>query len=107
MELWTQEIAAQTPALYATEDVNLANKQITAKFFALGSGLTWYVAEAETQADGDVLFFGYVDHGGDAFLSEWGYFTLNELTALQWWGIPRVERDLHFHAKPFYQIAHR
>ena len=31
---------------------------VIAKFFLPGSGFTWYVTEAEKQANGDYMFFG-------------------------------------------------
>ncbi|GMA65957.1 DUF2958 domain-containing protein [Alicyclobacillus fastidiosus] len=98
MKLWTAELAANTPALYETEQVRSEDKTVTAKFFALASAWTWYVVEA-SEEDREVLFFGYVDTGDEC--SEWGYFQLSELESLQWRGILRVERDLHFEPKSF------
>ncbi|MFD1676288.1 DUF2958 domain-containing protein [Alicyclobacillus fodiniaquatilis] len=75
---------------------------MVAKFFALGTGLSWYVVEAQKQENGDVLFFGYVDTGD--YNSEWGYFSLYELEQLQYGAIPRVVRDLYFSRKKFSDI---
>jgi len=92
MKLLTKTIERKIPALYSTEEVKTIDKTIVCKFFALGSGWTWYVVEGERQEDGDYLFFGLV-HGHER---EWGYFSLRELSSVQWHGIPGIERDLHF-----------
>ncbi|GMA65632.1 DUF2958 domain-containing protein (plasmid) [Alicyclobacillus fastidiosus] len=103
MELWPASLAEITPDLYATEEVESEDKEVVAKFFALGSSLTWYVVEAQKLEFGDVLFFGYV-HTGD-WNSEWGYFTLKELEQQRYLGgIPRIERDLHFEKKRFGEL---
>jgi len=94
MNLLTKAIERKIPALYSTEEVEIQDKTIVCKFFALGSGWTWYVVEGERQADGDCLFFGLVD----GHEKEWGYFLLGELSSVQWYGIPGIERDLHFDA---------
>lgn len=102
MKLWTKELEKITPKLYETEDIEFEDKIVTAKFFALGTGINWYVVEAERREDGDVLFFGYVEN--EPF-SEWGYFSLNELKEVKTpYGIPAIERDLYFRPKPFKEI---
>jgi hypothetical protein len=92
MKLLTKEIESEIPAFYSTEEITTQDKTIVCKFFALGSGWTWYVVEGERQENGDYLFFGLVD----GLEKEWGYFTLHELELIKWHGIPGVERDLHF-----------
>ena len=92
MKLLTKEIKRKIPALYSTEEIETKDKTIVCKFFAIGSDWTWYVVEGERQEDGDYLFFGLV-HGIE---KEWGYFSLCELLSLNWHGIPRVERAVHF-----------
>lgn len=92
MKLLTKAIERKIPALYSTEKVETLAKTIICKFFALGSGWTWYVVEGERQEDGDYLFFGLVN----GFVKEWGYFTLHELKSIKWHGIPGIERDLRF-----------
>jgi len=92
MKLLTKAIERTIPALYSTEEVEIQDKTIVCKFFALGSGWTWYVVEGERQEDGDYLFFGLV-HGHE---EEWGYFSLGQLELIKWHGIPGVERDLYF-----------
>jgi len=92
MKLLTKEIERTIPALYSTEEVETQDKTIVCKFFAIGSGWTWYVVEGERQEDGDYLFFGLVN----GIEKEWGYFTLHEFESIKWHGIPGIERDLHF-----------
>ena len=92
MKLLTNEIERRIPALYSTEEIETKDKTIVCKFFAIGSGWTWYVVEGQRQEDDDYLFFGLV-HGHE---KEWGYFSLEELLTVKWHGIPGVERDIHF-----------
>lgn len=49
MKLLTKAIERKIPALYSTEEVETQDKTIVCKFFALGSGWTWYVVEGERQ----------------------------------------------------------
>lgn len=75
-----------------SQDGKGKNAVVIAKFFLPGSCWTWYATEAEKQPNGDYVFFGYVD-GID---SEYGYFTLSDLTKIRGrWGI-KVERDMYF-----------
>jgi len=92
MNLLTKAIERKIPPLYSTEEVETQDKTIVCKFFAVGSGWTWYVVEGERQEDGDYLFFGLVD----GFEKEWGYFSLGELESVKWHDIPGIERDLYF-----------
>lgn len=68
------------------------SKGIEAIVLAKFSGFTWYVTEAEKQANGDYMFFGYVD-GLDA---EFGYFTLSQLKSVRSRYGLAVERDRYF-----------
>lgn len=61
------------------------------KFYDILGSWTWYVTEAEKQADGDYLFFGLVD----GFEAELGYFRLSEFLSINK-DFPRIERDLYF-----------
>lgn len=79
--------------LYSQEGKG-SNAVVLAKYFMPGSAWTWYVTEAEKQADGDYLFFGYVD-GLDG---EFGYFTLSQLSELRGRFGLKVERDLYFNS---------
>lgn len=93
VQMLTKADRAKLPELYATDGTPLEEKTAVVKFFALGSGATWYGVEF----DGEDEFFGYVTGLGH---DELGYFRLSELESL---GlrmgrvvIPAVERDRHF-----------
>ncbi|WP_436664488.1 DUF2958 domain-containing protein (plasmid) [Alicyclobacillus acidoterrestris] len=101
MELWPKSLAEITPKIFDTEQVPENEKRVVAKFFALGTNLSWYVVEAQELAYGDVLFFGYGRMDSGHSDGHWGYFTLHELIRLRYMGIPQVERDLHFQSKRF------
>lgn len=93
--------AADWPALYATEDVAVADKVIQARYFGAG-GQEWLIAEMD-QETGEA--FGYADVGSP----EWGYVSLHELGLAQQHGVPArlpaVERDLDFAPTRFEDIA--
>ena len=90
MALMTDELRAQLPGLYETQDV--PDPLVICKFFTPDSNWTWYA----TEFDGTDLFFGYVV----GFFNELGYFTLQELeTARGPHGLP-IERDLYFKPTP-------
>jgi hypothetical protein len=91
MKLITKEVEAallKSP-LYSTDGKNLS--PVLVKFFNPYGAGTWYVLEAEKEGD-DWTFFGMVD----LQVTELGYFTLSELTSLQKFGRPQIERDMHF-----------
>ena len=67
------------------------NATIVCKFFL--ASWTWYVLEAQKEANGDYLFYGIVDNG---YERERGYFRLSELESLKVWGCVKVERDRYF-----------
>jgi hypothetical protein len=94
MKLITKAIEKSTPVLYGTEDVDIADKRVTAKFFTPWSNWTWYMTEYDPI---ERLAFGYVagpEH-------EWGYFSINELESVKGpWGL-KIERDIHFTPKRF------
>jgi len=91
-ELLPQELLEQIPPVYSTEEIPLKDKIIKVKFFL--ANFTWLVAECEIREDGDVEFFGYVINHAAPDLSEWGYFTLNQLLEIK--VLCGVERDLYF-----------
>ena len=93
-ELLPQALLESIPALYSTEDITLKEKIIKVKYFL--ASFTWLVTEYEVREDGDVLFFGYVQNHNAPGLSEWGYFTLNQLMEVKLFGVLGVERDLYF-----------
>ena len=94
MQLLTEKIKEQLPALYVQE--NEKDPMVYCKFFDPTGSWTWYVTEGEETDDGDFLFFGYVI-GIDA---ELGYFTLSQLESAKnrCKGIQAlpIERDLYF-----------
>lgn len=79
----------ELPALYGTEDQDLAEKVIGAHYFA--AGCDWWIVEYDpATAQG----FGYACLG-DWACAEWGYVDLAELEQLAT-GHLIVERDLHW-----------
>ena len=88
MKLLTKEVRKKFPKLYATEEVELEDKVVIAKFFTPWTNWTWYA----TEFDGKDLFFGLVD-GNE---KEWGYFSLKELQAVKGPAGLKIERDLYF-----------
>lgn len=100
MQLLTNEIKKNLPALYATESTPLGEKKAVAKFFnPIGAG-TWLVIEGEEQKNGDYLFFGYIN------LYEWelGYFTLSEISEIKLKYGLGIERDRHFYGGTLKEI---
>lgn len=87
----TKDIKAKLPKLYATEKIPTEEKRVIVKFFTPWTNWTWFAVEGQEE-DGDFTFFGLV-HGHE---KEWGYFSLNELTAVRGPAGLRVERDYHF-----------
>lgn len=61
------------PLLYTQENVADPIVHLELSLFQLP--WRWYVTEAQIEASGDILFFGFVN--GD--FNEWGYFRLSEL----------------------------
>ncbi len=98
MKLLTKAIQKRLPALYSTENVAAADKIAVAKFFTPFGRAAWYAVEGEEQANGDFLFFGYMQ-GADAQFDEWGYFSLRELEGIRVLGLG-VERDKYFAPAP-------
>jgi hypothetical protein len=92
MKLITKEVAARLSKrpLYSTDKQDVS--EVLVKFFnPFGSG-SWYVLEAQKEADGDWTFFGLVD----LLETELGYFTLSQLTSVTKFGRPSIERDMYF-----------
>ncbi len=90
------EQLAQIPALYATDGLPLAEKQIMLHYYA--AGCDWWVCEVDPRTG---TAFGYVCLG-DPYNAEWGYFELNELCSTLIATTPPVivERDLNWTPKP-------
>jgi hypothetical protein len=70
------------------------------KFFCPWNQWTFYFTEGEQQED-DFIFFGYVV----GFEREWGYSSLNELSSVTGPMGLKIERDIHFSAKPASEIS--
>jgi len=94
MQLLTEELKQQIPALYSQE--NEKDPIVYCKFFDPTGSWTWYVTEGEETDNDEFLFFGFVI----GFDAELGYFTLSQLqtakqglTGLR--ALP-IERDLYF-----------
>lgn len=97
VKLMNKGVAKLLPPLYSTENVPADEKVLRVKFFSIASNWTWYPVEYDP-AEG--RFFGLVV----GHEREWGYFTLAELESLKWRGIPGVERDLYWTAKPAKEV---
>jgi hypothetical protein len=88
MKLLTKAMAKQIPKLCETESVSMLNKVAFAKFFMPWSSWTWYVMEY----DGKDTCFGLVI-GQE---TEFGYFSLRELSGVEGEYGLQVERDVNF-----------
>lgn len=90
MQLLTKEIEKQFPEWMSTDGKGMKNTKAICKFFAPGTGWTWYAVEY----DGEDTFFGYVV----GMESEFGYFSLSELSELRYGpgNSMKVERDTVF-----------
>ncbi|MHB9071671.1 MAG: DUF2958 domain-containing protein [Sedimentisphaerales bacterium] len=89
MELMTEELKKQLPALYSQE--NEADPTVYAKFFTPWSSWSWFAYEF----DGDDLFFGKV-YSSLCPEGELGYFSLKELESVRGALGLGIERDIHF-----------
>ena len=71
---------------------------VAAKLFLLGAAATWWLTEYDAQ---DRIAFGFVT---GMFHDEWGSVSIDELEALQYGPIPRVEFDVNFRPMPFSKL---
>lgn len=78
------------PKLYETENIPVKDKIIHMHFFIGGSD--WWAAE---YCPVDRLFWGFVILNQDEMNSEWGLFSLQELSELKV-SFLKVDRDLHW-----------
>jgi len=94
----SEDYLRRVPALYATEDVPLVQKQVFLHYFC--GACDWYVVELDEERR---IAFGWMNLGDDQN-AELGYFDLNELRDLLVRGphnLPVVvERDLYFTPQP-------
>jgi len=100
MQLLTDELRAQLPALYAQTDD--PDPTIHARFFLPGTNWTWYVVEGQQEED-DYIFFGYVN----GHCLEVGYFSLSELESVGSGKRLPIERDLYFEPAPWGEVKRR
>lgn len=97
MNLLTKSLAEKLPKLYETEHEPLEDKIAVAKFFHPATNWTWYVIEY----DGQDLCWGLVD----GHETEFGYFSVSELSkAVGPFGL-RVERDIFFRPTRVQELA--
>lgn len=91
MKLLTKEIIKKTPKIGTQANVPAGEAISYAKFFTPWGNWTWYLLELDSDLD---YAFGYVE----GFKNEYGYFSINELSAIvntQFGGL-KVERDRFF-----------
>ncbi len=107
MKLLPEELKQQLPPLYSQQSEN--DPLVVCKFFHPLSPMTWYAIEGSpVDEDGyydtdkekvDFLFFGWI-HSDQ---SELGYFSLNEMEAINVGGLG-IERDVHFTPKKLSEV---
>lgn len=78
--------------MYSQEEAG--DPLVIAKLFDIAGSGTWYLTEFDPETQNA---FGYVTGLGT---DEWGYIHIPELEEIKHFGIPRIERDLHFSQKP-------
>jgi len=100
MKLLTKELEKKIPALYATEDIPIKDKVVTAKYFTPWGSYSFFVIEGGHEDD-DYIFWGLVT---GLYEDELGYSSLKEMeSAVGPYGL-KMERDLHFTPKPLSDI---
>lgn len=92
MKLLPKHIERVLPPLYSQEDKG-GDAVALVKFFTPWTGWTWYASEYDPDKR---LFFGVVI-GQER---EFGYFSLDELEAIEGPADLRIERDLHWSPRP-------
>lgn len=100
MKLITQEMRKKTPALRDQAEVGLDNLVLHYKLFTPWANWTWYIAEADYET-GEC--FGLVE----GLETELGYFDLNELMEIRGPVGLKIERDMHFEPKKYYDIVRK
>lgn len=121
-KLITKEIERALEKQGDTSRMSSENIMVVAKFFALGSGASWYLYDWDRDTrgrDGETEEFPprspddppnrlwvFVDLG-DPTCAECGTVLLQELESLRYGGIPRVERDRHFSPMPLSEVIRK
>jgi len=95
MNLLTEEIKKTIPKLYSQEEKG-DEAVACVKFFTPWSNWTWYA----TEFDGEDTFFGLVI----GLETEFGYFSLRELSEVTGPCGLGIERDLYFTPKPLSEL---
>jgi hypothetical protein len=91
MKLLTKAIIAALPELYTTQ--HSTDPTVHLKLFVAWGDATWFI----TEYDGKDTLYGYAHINGEG---EMGYMSLAELEAVRGRLGLRVERDMHFDARP-------
>lgn len=94
MKLMTKELEKIIPAFYSSEDVELDDKIVYAKFFLADANFIWFVLEYDKESN---TIFALVD-GLDR---ELGYASIEELEMVRGHMGLNVERDLYFKPTKF------
>lgn len=107
MKLITKALEKQFKKFPLRSQADEEDPLVIAKFFNPYGAGTWLVTEAEKQADGTYLFYGYAD----IICGEFGYFTSAELEVQvpiringKTFGYGKIERDRWFQPERFSQI---
>jgi hypothetical protein len=91
--MWNEpnkETLDNIPKLYETENIPLKDKLVYAHFFLTAND--WYICET----DGSDCFWGFVILNADYQMSEWGYFSFNELRSIKVNGVFEIDNDLYW-----------
>lgn len=95
----TQQLdSLKIPSIASTAEQSEDKHKVYARLFALGSAATWLIIGYDPK---DRMLFGYADLYGGGDCAEWGYISLDELEALKFGSIPKVERDRSFKKQLF------
>ena len=87
--LMTKELQEMVPEFYSSEDIELEDKMVYAKFFLADANWTWYVLEYDKDSNS---IFALVD----GLEQELGYVSIDELEQVRGHLGLHVERDLYF-----------
>ena len=102
MKLLTKEIMKRLPILGETSATPLKDKIALVKFFDPCGAYTFWIVEGEEE-DGDTTLWGYVTFG-DPDCAEFGYSSLNEISAVKNRFGLGIERDLHWSPRKLSEI---
>ena len=86
------------PRLYQTEDIPLKDKPVYLHF-SIGNS-DWYVSEF----DGKDVCWGFAILNNDFQMSEWGYFSFEELSSIRVKGFYEIENDTSWQVRQAHQV---